>query len=733
MVSRGSFLKKVHFRLQTKYSLQIVFIIVLVSGWLTIFAIGQFHKGMRDISKSVERLTEEALYEQMQKKAEVIITTLSKDVAGPFYYSDIQTINTLFKTIKAQEGVVYVYLYDSVGKIVTEGTNGKPVLGKILADEVTKKALLSKEILMQINADILDVSMPISMSDQRLGGVRVGFSLQKIKSDIAKQKEAVVNITEKNIRNTLAASIMISMIFILLGMFFALRIARVLARPILKLREAAQRISKGDLTFKVDIKSGDELEELSASFNQMTADLYNHKQELTTLHSSAKSLTRNLEVNTLLEDSLNTIKKIIKASKGSIMLLEGGVLLVKGTFGWKAGEVPGGQPFSIGEGVAGTVAKEKESIIANDVNNHPLFKKEGNRIWRGCRDLLCVPMVHEGRLKGVINIQDKLDGKPFTKADLEYAEIIASYVALSLANIEYVQDKIEKTRMEAELKTAETVQKTLFPQQDPRLEEIELASFFESATETGGDWFGYIYDEQMRRVVILIGDVSGHGVSSALVTAAVNSFVKTLEIMQARFYKFRELFQRLKGLVNPLPADVASLIEETLDDPLRPANILKLLNRIVLDIGKRNLVMTFFVSVLDLNTKALTFANAGHIPPYFYRKDLSDEDIAYGMKRNLGILGAFGMRLGEQEKVDFTEQRVQLKKGDIIFWFTDGLVECENEQGEGFGERRLTGILKSSAELSAPQIKNEVTSCAYNFFGSHPKKDDVAFIVAKIN
>jgi len=275
--------------IRTKYSLQILFIIFLVTILLTLFSLIRFRKGMKMVSVSVEQLTDEALYEQMETKAEVVITTLARDLIDPVYYLDIETITDLFTTIRDQKDTIYVYLYDVDGKIISDGTEKTTLLHEVLTDEVSKKAVASEKFLLQRKEDILDASMPIYIEDEKLGGIRIGFSLEKIKADILRQKKAIGYITEKNIKSTLVASMVISGILVLLGIIFALKIAQLLVKPILKLINVTRKVGKGDLTAKVEIKSGDELEEMANSFNQMTEDLYN-------LHQEEKEMAKKIAV-----------------------------------------------------------------------------------------------------------------------------------------------------------------------------------------------------------------------------------------------------------------------------------------------------------------------------------------------------------------------------------------------------------------------------------------------------
>ncbi|MCX5697678.1 MAG: SpoIIE family protein phosphatase [Candidatus Omnitrophica bacterium] len=710
---------KGYFGIREKYSLLTIFI-VLVASFFIFIVITQFRRQIDYLTESAEKLTVASLYGQANKEAKSLVVTLAKSLAGPISSGELAQINELLRTVTQQRDVVYAYLFDAKGKVIDDGKTDSVLVGHAMEDDLTKRTLSSTDVLISRHGDILDAAMPIYIGNKMIGGLRVGFSNKRVKSDILREREIISSVIQKTSNNTLIFPIMISVTLALLGVFFSSRVTALLVKPILRLAESAREIGKGNPSLKVDIKSGDEMEELAHSFNQMAASLAKHEEELSVLHDSAKALTKNLELDVLINGGLNTIREIIKVSKGSIMLIKDGYLVVEGVFGWKPGEVVRKRSFTIGEGIAGLAAQRRASIMVNDVNNSPLFVREGQKVWRGCQNLLCIPMIHENQLKGVINIQDKLDGTPFSKTDLEYAEIIASSMAISLSNIELVQEKITKTRMEVELKTAEAVQKTLLPREDPSDDRIEFASFFDHANETGGDWFGYVADKERDRLAILIGDVSGHGASAALVTAAVNSFIKTLMILKEQLSK------------NGAQGNSAVSMRQELDRLCEPGNLLRLLNRIVLEIGQGQLVMSFFACYLDLRLMELHFANAGHNQPYLLRQEPSGADAASGDKLKLTILKASGPRLGDIEAPEFEEATIGLKKNDCIFWFTDGLVECENSEQEEFGDRRLEEVLKMSGSLSASQVKDSVVAAAYKFFDKFPIRDDIAFIVARI-
>jgi len=460
--------------IRTKYTLQILFIIVVVTVLITVFALYQFQRAMNSVAQSVEEVTGEALFEQMERRAELVVTTLADNLISPFYYGDGNAIQNLIASVESYSDVSYVHLYGSDGRMIVDRMYMKGASNQIAPDIIDRRLVPHRKVSLNRKRDILEASVPVDMLDNSVVTVKIGFYLDKIRSDIARQRAAIASFTQQRVTYTIVASIVISGFLILLGILFSVKIAEVLVSPIVKLAEAARKIGKGDLDVSVNIRSGDELEELAASFNQMARDLRDRREELQMLHNSAKTIATHLDLDSVLDSALHTVKEIVKASKASIMLIEeGDQLVTKRTFGWKDGEKPRVNPFFIGEGVAGYVAETKESILANDVNSYPLFKKYGMKKWQGCRHLLCVPIMYENDVKGVINIQDRIDGEPFTQAALEYAEIIASYVGLSIRNIELLAKEMEKLHVEHELKTAETLNEQL-KAMNRKLEELSV-------------------------------------------------------------------------------------------------------------------------------------------------------------------------------------------------------------------------------------------------------------------
>ncbi|MBF0286274.1 MAG: SpoIIE family protein phosphatase [SAR324 cluster bacterium] len=260
------------------------------------------------------------------------------------------------------------------------------------------------------------------------------------------------------------------------------------------------------------------------------------------------------------------------------------------------------------------------------------------------------------------------------------------------------QSQQEKIRIELELKTAAAMQQALFPKILPQLPNLKISSFFKPASEVGGDWYGfmtYIKDY----LYVLIGDVTGHGIPAALVAATASATCTLSEYIHSD-PSSRNFDRRF----------------------MAPSALLDSLNKNVYRTGSPNFLMTFFVGCLDLKTGLMRFCNAAHNFPIVIRPD-----------RTVKSLLNANLRLGEKENAEFTEGSIQLEKGDLVFFYTDGLIENENSKGEMWGESRLKRYLKKHRDLSADDLVDHLVTEVYDFFGGQPLSDDMTMIACQIS
>jgi len=258
-----------------------------------------------------------------------------------------------------------------------------------------------------------------------------------------------------------------------------------------------------------------------------------------------------------------------------------------------------------------------------------------------------------------------------------------------------LEETARKAVMEKELEIARLVQTSLVPPSSVvEAGDIELVGFFEPATECGGDWWLWrrLDDD---RIIVLIADVTGHGLPAALITATAI------------------------GCAETLPADVT------------PERALQHLNRAVTSAGKGKFWMSCFVTIFDAKSGRTEYANAGHPMPYVARKQ--------GATWKLDSLAARGPLLGEEPLPAIRVRSTEIGPDDVIFWYTDGLNECFGPSGKPWGELALrrafeaavgalgeNGVADGAATVA---VRDSVVAEVKAYAGATPQRDDLTIVV----
>jgi serine phosphatase RsbU (regulator of sigma subunit) len=289
------------------------------------------------------------------------------------------------------------------------------------------------------------------------------------------------------------------------------------------------------------------------------------------------------------------------------------------------------------------------------------------------------------------------------RGDLETRVEISSNDEIGMLgeNFNYMADRLlilmretaEKATLEKELEVARTIQETLVPPPELMTRQfVNLAGYFMPASQCGGDWWT-VHDMPDGRVLVVIGDVTGHGVPSAMITAAAKA--------------------------------ACDVVRATEGSRLTVTRLLEVMNRAIFESAKRKFVMTCFASILDPKTRTITYANAGHNFPYLFRPGASDGT-------DFQVLMSRGNRLGDLEESTYAEKQHQLQPNDVLVWYTDGIVECENDRGEEYGEKRFRAAIRRASDLDPVAMRESVVGAAGQFFGERARKDDITMVFARI-
>src|SRR5512135_266493 len=262
--------------------------------------------------------------------------------------------------------------------------------------------------------------------------------------------------------------------------------------------------------------------------------------EAARLQQKIKRLSTLIEVNALISSSLNldqilenvmTIsKKVMNADASSLMRIDEKTNeLIYQVAQGKVGEKLK-QEFRLrmGQGIAGTVAQEGKPLLLEDAYTHPKFHRaHDDATGYRTKSMITVPLKVAGRVTGVAQVINRLDGKPFDKDDLELFISLSSMAAIALENAKMHQNLMEKQKLVKDMEFARTVQESFLPQKPPAVQSYTFSAHYTPALEVGGDFYDFIHLDN-NRMAVVIGDVSGKGVPAALYMAKLGSDMRTL-------------------------------------------------------------------------------------------------------------------------------------------------------------------------------------------------------------
>lgn len=270
----------------------------------------------------------------------------------------------------------------------------------------------------------------------------------------------------------------------------------------------------------------------------------------------------------------------------------------------------------------------------------------------------------------------------------EFSGIRANLVRLAEQLIRLLTHTAAKVAMDRELAVARTVQQLLVPSADTVSGQVlRVASHFQPASECGGDWWG-VYQLPHGRELVVIGDVTGHGIASAIMTGVAKA--------------------------------ACELACHTLGGELTAGQLLGLMNVAFCKSAQQRVMMSCCASVFDPRTNTLFFANAGHPFPYLIRD---------GAVKALTVQGE---PLGASLDAAYETTGIPFQSSDLFVWFTDGVVEAENEAGEQFSERRLRALCQRTASRGAVSVRDAVVQGLNDFTGRRSAGDDVTLVTGSV-
>lgn len=296
------------------------------------------------------------------------------------------------------------------------------------------------------------------------------------------------------------------------------------------------------------------------------------------------------------------------------------------------------------------------------------------------------PLVVKEKQLGVIYVIE--DKNKLIDLDEETISALVIQVSIAINNAQIYSELIVKERMSNELDVASRIQKKILPADVDEIFGLEIAQYFEPAKEIGGDYYDYtILDDNVFSITI--ADVSGKGVPAAFLMALGRSVLKTL----------------------------------TLTGDFAPNENLNELNKIIYSDITEDMFITMMHSKYNKENKTLYYSNAGHNPIVVYRASTDSIEL-HTVK---------GVAIGFLEEYKYRQGEIQLNKGDIVIFYTDGITEAENSNKEMFGLERLKEVIYNNKNKSPKELRKVILESINRFRKDYEQTDDLTFVILKSN
>ncbi len=395
-------------------------------------------------------------------------------------------------------------------------------------------------------------------------------------------------------------------------------------------------------------------------------------------------ITSSLDLDEVLTRAMDLSRHVMEADACSLMLLDedAGQLVFRVALS-DVGDQIKERRLPVGQGVAGWVADTGEPALIPDAYADERFDRSYDEAtgYR-TRSILCVPLTVHDRLIGVSQLINKLDGEPFTDEDLELFRLLNAQVAIAVENARLHADRLKQERLERDLAFAQAIQRSFLPQDLPRDEQVEFAASCTSAQEVGGDFYDVIAFPDGRYAVV-IGDVSGKGVSAALYMARLVSEIRHQAL------RFEE-----------------------------PGAVLGALNDQLAASAQRGMFVTLVCALLEPDTGRMAVANAGHLPPLVCPPEGGAP---------LALDADVGPPLGVVEGISYAASLHTLGAGHVVALYTDGVIEAQAADGDFFGMERLEALL--AGEVGSPSdVCERILEAVETFVGGHAQHDDLTLV-----
>ncbi len=417
---------------------------------------------------------------------------------------------------------------------------------------------------------------------------------------------------------------------------------------------------------------------------ELLASTHRTLNKLTFLVDATKALSSTLDLSELLGRILDVAESQVEAERGSLFLVDEKAEEIWSLIahGLEKQEIR----LPLGKGIAGHVAMTGEIVNIPDAYADPRFNPETDkRTGFHTRNILCLPIRNKAaKIIASLQLLNKKQG-PFTDEDAEFLLTLSGHMALALENAQLHQRILDQERMEKELALARGIQRGLMPETTPLIEGFDIGLLNEPCYAVGGDYYDFL-SLGPRSLLVVIADVEGKGVASALVMSNLQA---TLRALVLHLHSLNDIAESL--------------------------------NRMILTDTRAQKYLSIFLGLIDVHRKGLHFINCGHPAPAVVRPNQDPIRLTEG-----------GMVIGLFENVQYQRGQVKLQSGDVVVLCTDGITESMDAHHEEYGTERLIRCVREAADRQAAEIVAAVGADVNRFSRQGTHVDDKVIIAIKV-
>ncbi len=464
---------------------------------------------------------------------------------------------------------------------------------------------------------------------------------------------------------------------------------------------------------------------MTSQFSTMMGTSSNVLLDFASVLKASQAIAGEIELPKLFKQLMKVIIENAGAQRGVLILEQAGHWVIEAEGAIDDDEVRILESLPVSQETVPTtlinyVANAKESVVLHDATHQGQFTQDAYFVDNQTQSALCAPLLNKGQLMGLLYLENNLTEDAFTQNRLDILKVLSSQAVISLenallyrtleekveertaqlgqANLEITelnkQLKDENLRMSAELEISRQLQQMLLPKEEElqQIEGLDIVGFLEPADEIGGDYYDVL--KSHGRVLIGIGDVTGHGLESGVLAIMAQTAVRTL-------------------LANHEtdPVKFLAAINETLYENAQRMS------------SDKNLTLILLEYEPQAGGGGLLRLSGQHEDPIMVRNGIVEQVDTTELGFNIGMI---------ENITGFVNQiEINLNPGDVVVLYTDGITEAENREKKEYGIERLSEVIQLNWQKSVNDIREAIVNDMRHFISPEKPDDDITLLVLK--